>query len=136
MAVGGDITEVRWSHPVLGSGVVYPKSGEDATLELGGFRSNDDANSIDGSGTRIDQMNRVCPFFECVVANDMNVNQDAEKISALASHPVPADWTISHISGTTYRLTGGKPVGDIQPNANAATFTLKVAGSGQMKQVR
>lgn len=134
MAVGGDILEVRWSHPTLGSGVVFPKSGEDATIDLGGFRSNDDANMIDGSGTLIDQMNRVRAFFECVVANDMNINQDAEKISALASSPVPAEWTVSHISGVTYRGTG-KPVGDVQPNLNAATFTLKVA-CGQIKQIR
>lgn len=133
MAVGGDIVEGRWAHPTLGSGVVYAKAGEDSTYDTGGYRSTDDANSIDGSGEMIDTMNRVRPYFEFMAVNDMTV-QTIEKIAALAADPVKATWTFSIINGTTYSLVG-KPVGDLKPSINGSTFTLKVAGSNNAKQL-
>lgn len=134
MAVGGDIIEVTYNHPTLGTGTFYPKSGEDSTFDTGGFRSNDDANMIDGGGNMIDQMNQVRPFFEVTIANDQNTREDAVKIAALAASPVLADWTISVINGTVWGMKG-KPVGDIQPNVNQATMTLKVSGGGKMKKI-
>lgn len=134
MAVGGDIIEITFNHPTIGSGRVFPKSAEDSTFDLGGFRSSDDANMIDGAGNMIDQLNRVRPFFEVVVAWDMNLAEDLEKLTALAADPALGDWTVTHINGTVYGMTG-KPVGDLSGNGNAATFTLKVAGSGKMKKI-
>jgi hypothetical protein len=134
MALGGDIEEITFNHPTIGSGTIFPKSGEDSTIELGGFRSNDDANGIDGGGNMIDQMNRVRPFFETTVAWDMNVAGTQEKITELAGDPVPAEWTVSHVSGVVYGITG-KPVGDVQGNMNNATIKLKVAGGGKMKKI-
>lgn len=134
MAVGGDIIEVTYNHPTLGTGTFYPKSGEDSTFDTGGFRSNDDANMIDGGGNMIDQMSQVRPFFEVPVANDQNTREDAVKIAALAASPVLADWTITVINGTVWGMKG-KPVGDIQANVNQATIPLKVAGSGRMKKI-
>lgn len=134
MAVGGDIIEVTYNHPTLGSGILKPKAGEDSTYDVGGFRSSDDANMITGSGEMIDQINRVRWSFEVTCANDMNDRQDAEKMVALAGSPVLADWTFTNINGTVYGGKG-KPVGDIQFNGNQATFTLKVAGEGKMKKI-
>lgn len=134
MAIGGDIIEVTYNHPTLGSGVIYPKAAEDSTYDLGGFRSSDDANMVDGGGNMIDQMNRVRWSFEVVVAWDMNTNTELEKIVNLAADPVPAEWTWSNANGTVYGGTG-KPVGDQQGNGNAATFTLKVAGGGKAKKI-
>lgn len=134
MAVGGDITEVTWNHPTLGSGTLRPKAGEDNTYDVGGIRTADDANMIDGGGNAIWQKNRIMGFFEIVVANDQNTNEDAEKMAALAADPVEAEWTFSIINGTVYGGTG-KPVGDIQPNINQATFTLKVAAPSFKKIV-
>ena len=57
MAVGGDITEITYNHPTIGSGVFYPKAAEDNTFDTGGLRSDDDANMIDGAGNMIDKMN-------------------------------------------------------------------------------
>jgi hypothetical protein len=132
--VAGDIIEVTYNHPTLGSGVFYPKSAEDSTYDLGGFRGADDANMVDGSGATIRQLNRVRWSFEVVCASEMNVRQDLENVTALAASDVEADWTITHINGTVY---GGKgaPVGDIQANGNAGTFTLKVSGGGVMKKI-
>src|SRR5688572_7600879 len=134
MAVGGDIIEITYNHPTLGSGVIFPKAAEDSTFDLGGFRSNDDANMIDGSGAAIDQMNRVRWSLEATVAWDMNTDLTLEKLVALASSPVPASWTISHVNGSVYGGKG-KPVGDLQGNGNAATFTLKISGGETLKKI-
>lgn len=133
-AVGGDITEITYNHPTLGTGTIFPKSGEDSTYDLGGLRGNDDANMVDGSGGSIRQLNRVRWSFEVTVAWDMNSRAELEKLTALAGDPVEAEWTITNINGTVYGGTGA-PVGDMQGNGNAATFTLKVSGGGALKKI-
>lgn len=134
MSVSGDITEISYNHPTLGSGIMFPKAGEDSTWDLGGNRSNDDANMVDGSGGNIVQINRVKWSLESTVAWDMNTREDLEKITAMAGDPVDADWSFTHVNGTVYSGTG-RPVGDIQGNANAGTFTLKVSGGGKLKKI-
>jgi hypothetical protein len=133
MAVGGDIIEVTYNHPTIGSGTLFPKSGEDSTYDPGGVRTTDDANMIDGGGNPIWQKNRKMGFFEVTCANDQNERQDVENMALLAADPVAAEWTFSIINGTVYKGTG-KPVGDIQGNVNQATFTLKVAAP-QFKKI-
>lgn len=133
-AVGGDITEVTFNHPTLGSGIIFPKAAEDSTYDLGGFRENDDVNMIDGGGNMISQLNRARWSFEVPVAWDMNDAATLEKITELSASPVHAEWTFSHINGTVYGGTG-KPVGDLQGNGNAGTFTLKVSGGGKLKKI-
>lgn len=132
-ATGGDIIEITYNHPLLGTGTVFPKSKEDSTFDLGGFRSNDDANMVDGSGEMIDQINRVRWSFEVTVAWDANIREDLTKIAALAASPVQANWTISCLNGTVWQGKG-KVVGDVQGNGNQATFTLKVSGGGILKK--
>lgn len=134
MATGGDILEVTYNHPTLGTGTFFPKAGEDSTFDQGGFRSDDEANGVDGGGNMIDTMKRVRAFFQVTISNDQNTSRDAERVANLASSPVPADWTISVVNGTVWGMKG-KPVGDIQPNVNAATLQLKVAGGGFMTKI-
>lgn len=131
---GGDILEISFNHPTLGSGTIFPKSGEDSTLDPGGFRSNDDANGIAGNGAMIDQMNRVRWSLEATVAWDMNVAADLDKLKGLASSPVEAEFTIQHINGTIYGGKG-KPVGDLKGNMNSATFPLKISGGGELSKI-
>lgn len=133
MAKGGDIIEITFNHSVIGSGTFFPKAAEPGTYDLGGYRSKDDANSIDGSGASIDVMNRVRGFFETTIANDMNIAKDAEKIAELAASPIEATWTFTVINGITYS-GDGKPVGDIIPDIDKGTLKIKVAGS-KFKQV-
>lgn len=134
MAVGGDLIEGTFNHPVVGTGSFFYKSAEDTTFDTGGFRSNDDVNMITGNGEPIDQMNRSRWFTEGTVAWDMNVRGDLEKMAEIAKQPIPADWTFTHINGTVYGAVG-KPVGDLQGNTNQATFTLKVSGGGELKKI-
>lgn len=128
MAVGGDLIDVNWTHATLGQGTFYFKAGEDSSLKIGGFTSADEDGNIDGSGTRIDQLNRMVPYIKGTAVNDMSVGT-LEQIQALASNPAPATYTFTWINGHVYKITGGKPVGDIEVNVNASTFDLKVAGS-------
>jgi len=131
MAIGGDITEIKWSHPTLGSGKWYPKAGEDSTFDMGGFRSADDTSMIDGGGNMIDQINRVRPSLEVTIANNLNYTKNQREYQNaidLAKNAVLGEYIITHISGSVFKLTG-KPVGDIQFNANAGTFTVKLSGN-------
>ncbi len=134
MAIGGDIIEVTFNHPVLGTGTLFPKAGEDSTYNLGGFRSNDDNQGVTGSGEMIDQMNNNRWSFGVKCAWDMNTRDDLDKVSLLAAHPLPADWTITHINGVVHGGKG-KPVGDYEGDGNGATFDLKVSGGGRMKKI-
>lgn len=134
-AVGGDIIEVTYNHPTLGTGTLFPKSNEDSTYDVGGFRSNDDANMVDGGGNFIDQLNRQRWSFELVVAWDKDLSPDTlTAISNLSESPELAEWTFTHINGTVYGGTG-KPVGDIQGSGNAATISFKVAGGGKLTTI-
>jgi hypothetical protein len=133
-AVGGDIKEVTYNHPRLGSAVLYPKSKEDSTFDTGGYRVDDDANGVDGGGNMIKVMNAVRWEVEVVISHDMNNRQEADKIKNLAADPEDSEWTFAHVNGTVY---GGKgsPVGDIKFNTQAATMSFKVAGGGELKRI-
>lgn len=131
---GGDIIEITFNHPTIGTGRFSPKSGEDSTFDLGGFRSADDANMVTGNGETIRQLNRVRWSAEFTVANDDIVRLDAQKAVQLAANPVEAVWTIACVNGQNYKGKGS-PVGDIQPNMNAATFTLKISGGGTLELI-
>ncbi len=134
MPVGGDITEISYNHPTIGSGVLYPKAAEDSTFDLGGFRGNDDANMVDGGGRNIRQLNQVRWSFEGTVSWDMNIDNELQKVTDMSKDPQEADWTFTHINGTVW---GGKgaPVGDVQGNGNGSTFTLKASGGKALKKI-
>ena len=102
MAVGGDILEISFNHPTIGSGLLRPKAGEDNTYDVGGIRTGDDANMIDGGGTPILQKNRVRGFFEVVVSNDMNEQEDLDKMALIAADSVEAEWTFTIIIRLSY----------------------------------
>lgn len=133
-AVGGDIVQVTYQHPTVGTGSIFPKAGESSTLMLGGFQSDDSEDGIDGSGQMIDKMTRKRSGFEIVAAWDNNERQELEKVVLLAQSPVPATWNVTCVSGAVYKGTG-KPVGDLKGAMDAATFPLKVAGGGTFKKI-
>jgi len=133
--IGGDSLEISYQHPTLGSGILYPKAGETFTYDLGGIRNNDDANGVAGNGEIIPIKNRIRCYFEGPIACDFTSGGDTqEKLVALAESNVPAEWQISGINGSSYKLTG-YIVGDIQLDTNASTISLKVSGGGKMVQI-
>lgn len=132
--VHGDILEITFNHPTLGSGIFNPKSTEDTTYDLGGFRSDDNEDGVDGAGNMIDRMTRKRWSFEAPIAWDANNAETLEKLNALAASPVQAQWTITSINGTVYGGQG-KPVGDLKGNGANGTIQLKVSGGGKLKKV-
>lgn len=132
---GGDIIEITYNHPVIGSGTLYCKSNEDGTVKKGGYQSNDDDNMITGDGKLIDQMNRVRWSFECPpIAWDMTDKDEQSKLVAMAESPVTADWTMQVINGAIF-AGNGKPTGEIPGNTNTAQITLKLSGGGRLKEI-
>ena len=126
MAVHGDFIEITYNHPTIGSGVLFPKANESNTIDLGGFRNNDDASQVTSAGQLMIQKNRVVGFFEVTVENDHNVRNDLQRIVDLSGAAAQAEWTVQLINGAVYAGTG-VPVGDLQVDTNTGTFTLKVA---------
>lgn len=131
---GGDLIEITCNHPTLGSFNFATKSNESYTLDPGGFRSNDDANMITGSGTFIDQVNRVRWSFEGPLMADFVSNNEILNLPELASSSELGTWTFTHISGTIWRGKG-KFVGDIQVDTNTAQLTAKLAGGGKLEKL-
>lgn len=133
-AVGGDILEITYNHPTIGSGTWFPKSNEDSTFDPGGIRNADDENNVDGGGNNIIIKNRKRWSFEGVVSWDANVSNELDQADALAESPVDAEWTITSINGTVWSGTGNI-VGDVQGNGNAATMPIKLAGGAKLKKI-
>ena len=131
---GGDLIEITCNHPTLGSFSFATKSNESYTLDPGGFRSNDDANMITGSGTFIDQVNRVRWSFEGPLMADFVSNNEILNLPELASSSELATWTFTHISGTIWRGKG-KFVGDIKVDTKTKQLTAKIAGGGKLEKL-
>lgn len=132
-AIGGDIREITYTHPTVGSGSFFPKSDEDGTFKKGGFMAEDDDTGITGAGEAIYKINRNRWSMEVVIRSDMSARgQDLERLQALSDSPQEANWTIEMANGTVYAAIG-KPVGSIEHNTNDATLTFKVQGGGQAR---
>ena len=132
--IGGDIKTITYNHPTLGSGTLFPKAGEDGTIDKGGFTSADDAAGITGSGKLIDIITAKRASLEILCAWDMVDQDELEVVNNMAASPLLADWTITHISGAVYGGKG-KPVGDIQGSTGAGTFPLKLAFENKLSKL-
>ena len=132
--VGGDITEITFNHPGEGSGRFFCKSGEDGTLDMGGFRTDDDAASIASNGKMINKINRVLASFEASVAWDMADTDELSILKRMAASPDLGDWTMSSVSGAIWGGKG-KPVGDIKGNTNTCLISLKLAFESELKRI-
>ena len=131
---GGDIIEVTYSHPTVGSGILQIKSNEDTTVKKGGFMTDDDASGITGGGEAIYKMSRTRWEAELgPVAWDMTDRDELTKLQEMASSPLEADWTFGVVNGAVWSGKG-KPVGDIAGNTNAATIAVKLAGGGTLSK--
>lgn len=129
---GGDIIEISYNHP-LGSGVLQPKASEDNEYDIGGIRTNDDEQMVTSQGEAIYSMNNKRWSASVVVAGDMRIRQEYEKMVAIAASLDEAVFTFLHINGTTYKGKG-KPVGDLKLNVNQSTFSLKISGGNLFQQ--
>jgi hypothetical protein len=131
---GGDILEITCNHPTLGNFNFATKSNESYTIDPGGKRSNDDANGVTGNGVFIDQINQVRWSIEGPLLVDFLSGNEIDNLPLLVESPELATWTVSHISGVTWRGRG-KFVGDIQVDTNTAQLPAKIAGGGKMEKL-
>jgi hypothetical protein len=134
MFVGGDILEISYKHPTLGTGTWFPKSGEDLTVDPGGYRSEDKEDGITGDGQMIDTINRKRWSMEGSVAWDTASQDEVLQAAKLGASPVLADWTFTHINGTIWGGKG-KVVGEVKGSSKDATMKLKVAGGGVLSKI-
>jgi hypothetical protein len=133
--VAGDILEITYNHPTIGSGTLYCKANEDSQVDPGGFRSEDDDAMVTGDGQLIDKINRKRWSYEAPpIAWDMTETDELGKLAQLAASPIPADWTISSVSGAIWGGKG-KPVGDLKGATNTGQIPLKLSGGGVLKQI-
>jgi len=122
--VGGDTINAKVIHPTIGSHSFSFKSDEDATVKLGGFKSDDDEGGITGDGQFIDKLTRTRGVFETPpVSWDQIGNNELGILQDLASSPDLGDWTITNVSGAIYGGLG-KPVGDLAGNTNTGLIPL------------
>lgn len=134
MPTGGDILEVAVNHSVLGSYTWYPKAGEASSWDLGGYTSEDNAQGIDGGGRFIDKMSRKRPFVSITPSWEMNNGNDLKVAQDHMDSPILGTYTITHVNGSIWQLQG-KPVGDLTGDGGAATFPLKISGTGKTKKI-
>ena len=135
MFTGGDVLEIGYNHPVIGSGKLFVKADEDATIHRGGYMSEEDRSAITGDGQFIDSMKRQRPRYESgPVAWDMTDVDEQDKLIKLQESPVLADWTIQHISGAIF-AGKGKPVGELPGNLKAATLGLNLEFEGRLEKI-
>jgi len=134
MFVGGDILEISYKHPTLGSGNWFPKSGEDLTVDQGGYRSEDKEDGATGDGQMIDSISRKRWSMEGTVAWDTASQDENLQASKLSGSPILADWTFTHYNGTIWGGKG-KPVGEIKSSSKDATMKIKIAGGGLLSKI-
>lgn len=132
--VGGDLIEVTWNHNTLGDGSFFIKGGEDASIDTGGFRSEDDNAAVAGDGQMIDKINRKRWSVEAPIAWDRTVKNEIEHLAELAADPLPATFTFSDPHGTIWSGYG-KPVGDIVGSTQDATVPMKISGGGRLSKI-
>lgn len=130
---GGDIIEISYNNPDVGSGVWSPKAQEDNEYDIGGIRTNDDEAMITSKGEAIYSLTNKRWKCTVVVTSDMNVRQEYEKTVAMAASLSETTFSFLHINGTIYKGKG-RPVGDIKLNVNQSTFTLMLSGSNTLTQ--
>lgn len=134
MFTGGDILEISYKHPTLGSGTWFPKSGEDLTVDPGGYRSEDKEDGVTGDGQMIDTINRKRWMCEGSVAWDMASQDELQQASKIGGNPLMADWTFTHINGTIWGGKG-KIVGEVKGSSKDSTMKIKIAGGGQLEKI-
>ena len=131
--VFGDVQEIVASH--LGNTYrFYPKANETFNIDMGGIRTNDDANQVTSDGQLMAQKNRVRASIDGPIAGDTITNAELRALNIMSASPVPATWQIALISGAIYKGVG-MPVGDIQYDSNAGTINLKVAFNRELEKI-
>ena len=118
MTTAGDIKILVMDHPELGSKTFECKSGEDANVMPGGFKSNDDDGNIGTNGTRINQKNRYPWSLEPTILANVG---DLDYLQSVTESTQEATVTATFMDDEI-RSGQGLPVGDLSENKQAGTI--------------
>jgi len=134
--IGGQLTQITFNHPTLGTGTFAPKSSDDSTINLGGIRSDSGVTDIAGDGTAIRKMNLHRWMVDTTVAFDSTAmaKSGLSILSALAADAKEAVWKFTHISGSVYSGSGF-PVDVVDGNLGTATIKIKFEGSNSLQEI-
>jgi len=125
---GGDLIEIAYSHPTLGTGRWEPKAGEDAEQDPGGRRTEDDDGMITGQGTMIKKISRVRWSLTAPTMGWAKDPDTLKELADLAADPNDADFTFTYLDGSVY-AGKGTVVGDVKGNkVSAMTNAIKFEG--------
>lgn len=126
----GDIRLIAVAHSELGSNTLEAKATEDNTVDLGGFKIDDDQNSVTANGTHIVKKNRKLWKVETTIGakdGDLNYLQD------LVESGLPAQFTFELANGERYSGQG-RMVGDVVGNFQSGTIPVMFCGGGALIQ--
>lgn len=131
MPSGGDITEITYNNPNVGTGVLYPKSSEDSNYDVGGIRTDDSMDAIQANGQAIYKKNMKRWAFDVKIGWDMGGSDELGILALLAADTAETDWTMTNINGVVYKGKGTY-VGDLVGNGNESTIMFKASGGGML----
>lgn len=132
---GGDLIEVAYNHPTLGSGRWEPKAAEDAEMDPGGRRVEDDDAMITGQGTMIKKLSRVRWSLTSPMIGWGDDPDTLQEMADIAGSVADADFTFTFLDGAVY-AGKGTIVGDVKGNKVAGmTNALKFAGGGTLDKI-
>jgi len=135
MARGGDIIEITYNHPTLGSGRLDPKGTEDTEVDFGGYLTQDTDDSVTGAGTNIKVMNRKRWSVTTPAIAWEDDPDTLESLQKIQNDPNQSTWTFTFIDGSVYK-GDGDIVGDLKGNKNAAAVnSFKLAGGGKLERI-
>jgi len=132
--VGGDIEELAFNDPVLGTGFFQPMKDQDNIFIPGGYENADDG-MVTGNGTLVITKNRNVGSITILLANDTTAaTSDVDIAKALQVSANEQTWTVAHSNGTVWRGKG-VIVGALEANTNKSTFQIKInSGLGFERQ--
>lgn len=127
----GDVRVISCDNTEIGSFLMEHKATEDATIQPGGFKVDDDENSVTTAGTDISKFNRYKWSFESTVGA---LDGCLSYLQKMAEAGVPSQFTFEMSNGNQWVGTG-RINGDIAENAQAGTIAVKFSGGGRLKQI-
>lgn len=133
-AIGGEMLEVTCSDSLLGTFRFEPKVNESYNVDPGGYRINDDASQLGAGGNIIIQKNRVRWSVEGMITVDTETGETLNDITTLINSNGIQEWSFSHVSGSIQKGKG-VIVGDVVPDFNTATVSLKWSGGGELENL-
>jgi len=128
---GGDMIEITANHDTIGSYTFSIPSEEDATVDLGGIKSEI---TVAGDGSSIDTMTRKPWKFEVPVCWDVLDVNTLDILQRMQESPVHTDFTFTNISGAIF-AGKGKPVGDLTGSMKDSKISATFTGGGRLAKI-